>query len=47
MVLTSVLIGALSHVGWDSFTHLTGFFVKHFPFLQQIISLKNTDIPIY
>ncbi|MWN32906.1 MULTISPECIES: DUF4184 family protein [unclassified Gilliamella] len=47
IVLTSALIGILSHIGWDSFTHLTGFFVKHLPFLQQPISLKNTDIPIY
>ncbi|OCG45663.1 hypothetical protein A9G35_06160 [Gilliamella sp. Choc5-1] len=47
IILTSALIGILSHIGWDSFTHLTGFFVKHLPFLQQPISLKNTDIPIY
>lgn len=47
IVITSTLIGALSHLGWDSFTHLTGFFVQHLPFLQQTLSLKNTDIPIY
>ena len=47
IVLTSAVIGILSHIGWDSFTHLTGFVVKHIPFLQQTISLNNIDIPIY
>ncbi|WP_416379773.1 MULTISPECIES: DUF4184 family protein [unclassified Gilliamella] len=47
IVITCALIGALSHLDLDSFTHLTGFFVQHLPFLQQTLSLKNTNIPTY
>lgn len=30
-VLVSVVVGALTHVIWDSFTHWDGYFVRHFP----------------
>ncbi|MGH2664537.1 DUF4184 family protein [Flavobacterium sp.] len=42
-VLISILIGAASHILWDSFTHKTGYFVTEIPFLQQ--QIKN--IPYY
>ena len=31
IVILSILIGAFSHILWDSFTHETGFFVDFFP----------------
>ncbi|MER7250053.1 DUF4184 family protein [Kribbella sp. NPDC000426] len=30
-VVVSAVIGALTHVVWDSFTHGDGYFVRHFP----------------
>jgi hypothetical protein len=36
-VALGVLIGAWSHVLWDSFTHIRGWFVKHSPLLQRPI----------
>jgi Domain of unknown function (DUF4184) len=34
-VALAVLIGAWSHVLWDSFTHVRGWIVKHSPLLQR------------
>lgn len=34
--ITAIVIGAFSHILWDSFTHIGGFFVTHYPiFFQQ------------
>ncbi len=30
----SILLGAWTHIFWDAFTHRTGWFVQHSPFLQ-------------
>lgn len=30
IVILSIIIGTISHLFWDSFTHESGFFVKHF-----------------
>jgi Domain of unknown function (DUF4184) len=35
--ILSIIIGALSHLVWDSFTHANGWFVNHYSFLQTII----------
>lgn len=42
-VLISIVLGAISHIVWDLFTHETGYFVREMPFLQQ----KTGDIPYY
>ncbi|TRX39497.1 DUF4184 family protein [Flavobacterium restrictum] len=42
-VLLSILIGAISHVLWDSFTHKSGYFVAQIPFLR----LQINSIPLY
>lgn len=42
-VLISILIGAVSHIFWDSFTHKTGYFVKQIPFLLNGVN----NIPFY
>jgi hypothetical protein len=33
-IVISLLIGAWTHLLWDSFTHTEGFFVQHLPLLQ-------------
>lgn len=42
-VLISILIGALSHIFWDSFTHESGYFVQKTSFLIY----KIYNIPLY
>ena len=34
-VIISIIIGALSHIFWDSFTHHDGYFVKTIPGLSE------------
>ncbi len=42
--IVGILIGAYSHILWDSFTHMDGWFVIRYPeFLQQTFS----GIPLY
>lgn len=40
----SALVGILSHILWDSFTHIHGFFVAHIPLLSTTIVW---NIPLY
>ncbi|MDB8790439.1 DUF4184 family protein, partial [Romboutsia sp. 1001216sp1] len=35
------------HVLWDSFTHISGFFVNNIAFLRDSINIFNMSIPIY
>jgi len=44
-VASGVLIGAWSHVLWDSFTHSRGWIVKHAPLLQR--PLFGNGMPLY
>lgn len=37
IVVLSIVIGAISHILWDGFTHQTGYFVSQFPFLLSEI----------
>jgi Domain of unknown function (DUF4184) len=39
----AITIGAFTHIVWDSFTHPTGWFVRHLPLLQT----KFLFLPIY
>lgn len=43
----SMLIGAFTHIAWDSFTHKTGFFVDKLKLLSDYINLLGYEIPIY
>lgn len=43
----SALIGMLTHIVWDSFTHQTGFMVKMIPVLRQELLLFGSRIPLY
>lgn len=48
MICLAVLIGAATHVIWDSFTHLWGWPVQKLSFLQAIaISTSFQDFPVY
>ena len=46
-VIISILLGILSHVLWDAFTHPHGYFVQHFAVLQQDIQLGSLHLPFY
>lgn len=43
----SCLIGMVTHVLWDGFTHNTGFFVQNMKFLSGSITLFYLNIPVY
>jgi len=47
IVLVSILIGILSHLGWDAFTHHDGFVVQYFPFLSRTVELMDLSVPVY
>jgi hypothetical protein len=46
VVICSILIGAASHLLWDSFTHEHGYFVQTIPALQSFVFLFGTKIPV-
>lgn len=44
----SIVLGALTHIVWDSFTHRTGWVVVQVPLLQeQIVTIRNSEIALY
>jgi Domain of unknown function (DUF4184) len=47
VVSLSIIVGAASHIFWDSFTHETGYFVSKIPFLRQQIQFARLQIPVY
>lgn len=47
IVIISILIGAISHIFWDSFTHDTGYFVQKIPELTFTIDILGRQIPIF
>jgi hypothetical protein len=47
VVIISILIGAMSHLFWDSFTHIHGYSVQTFLILQRTFNLAGNQIPIY
>lgn len=46
VVCISALIGAISHIFWDSFTHPGGYFVEKIPFLTNSIFIGGGSVPI-
>ncbi|WP_291284970.1 DUF4184 family protein [Flavobacterium sp.] len=46
-VLASILIGIISHLVWDSFTHQSGYFVEHISLLKRTIRLWGNTIPLW
>jgi len=47
IIFYSILIGSLSHILWDSFTHRTGFFVENIPILLDSLTVYHYKIPYY
>jgi hypothetical protein len=47
VVIISVIIGAASHLFWDSFTHETGIFVRLIPALQGTMSFFGNTLPVF
>jgi len=47
VVIFSLLIGAVSHILWDSFTHQHGYFVQAIPALREEIHLAGMQIPAF
>lgn len=45
IIILSLLIGAASHLIWDSFTHPHGYFVERIPILQRSIKWHTINIP--
>lgn len=45
--LYSALFGMLTHVVWDSFTHLEGFMVKNLSILTYTVHIFDSNIPIF
>lgn len=43
----SALFGMLTHVIWDSFTHMNGFMVTNFPVFTYTFSVYRFHIPLY
>lgn len=48
LVIVSLVIGAFTHLFWDSFTHSHGWFVEAWPLLQNYIHIYHRhSLPIY
>ncbi len=47
IVMVSILIGSLSHLLWDSFTHENGYFVELIPALSIQFKVFGLFIPLY
>jgi len=47
IVSISIIIGAFSHLLWDSFTHEHGYFVKNNTLLLKSIILLKTEVTFY
>lgn len=46
-LLFSVILGVLTHILWDGFTHHDGLFVEMMPLLQTTIQILTFSIPVY
>lgn len=47
IVCVSILIGAFSHLLWDSVTHETGYFVERSSLLNSAVQLNGLTVPMY
>lgn len=43
----SALFGMLTHIVWDSFTHINGFMVKNYPIFTHTFHIYGFNIPLY
>lgn len=47
VVTASIVIGAVSHLLWDSFSHVDGFFVQTIPFLHNSANFFGRNIYVF
>jgi hypothetical protein len=47
VVILSVLIGTVSHIFWDSFTHENGYFVQIIPELTNRVGFYSIQVPVF
>ncbi|BES63859.1 DUF4184 family protein [Gottschalkiaceae bacterium SANA] len=47
MFVYSALLGMLTHIVWDSFTHRSGLMVEAIPVLKQGLLIAGSQIPVY
>lgn len=47
VVLLSVLVGSITHLFWDSFSHTHGYFVQLFPELNNTVPLLGQQLPVF
>lgn len=47
VIMISILIGTTSHLFWDSFTHIHGYFVEIIPMLSNKIDILGKQVPIF
>ncbi len=47
MVCISILVGAASHLLWDSFTHEYGYFVSVLPVLAEKVNISGASLPVF
>ena len=47
VLIFCLLMGTASHIFWDSFTHPTGYFVKHSHLLSHKIIIRHFPVPVY
>ncbi|SHH64529.1 protein of unknown function [Caloranaerobacter azorensis DSM 13643] len=43
----SAILGAFTHLIWDSFTHKTGFFARNIGLLTKYLNIAGIKIPVY
>lgn len=47
IVMLSILVGATSHLAWDSVTHTSGLVIRIFPFLLREVVVVDMTVPLY
>ena len=47
VVIISTLLGAASHLFWDSFTHIHGYSVQAFSIMQDTFDIAGNKIPVF
>jgi hypothetical protein len=46
IVIISILIGVISHLFWDGFTHNHGYFVEHISELRNLVIFFDKKVPV-
>lgn len=43
----SIILGALTHIVWDSFTHVSGYFVERYAVFRHQLTILNHPVYVY